>query len=425
MVKETNQDDAATRPDAEVSSHRQIEELLLLQRVTRKIASILDHNRLLEEVVEDVASTFGYQRTAILLRDGDSDDLVAAACRDWARVDQAQQRFRIGRDGIVGRVAESGEAIYAPDVRENAWYIENHPSTRSEVNIPLKVRDRVIGVFNAQSTALDGFSPSQRHLLEALAAHLAVALENARLFHHERQEKERALGELDAARRVQLDLFPDRDPDFPGFRIEGSCLPCRDVAGDWYDYVPLPDGRLGVVLADVSGKGVGAALLMSSTRSLLRLLAEEGLAPSKVMARLNHKLVNDFPDSKFVTLVYGVLNPDDRSVTLVSAGHPAPILVTGGAPREVEIPPSLPLGIADAEYPDRRVVLRPGDRLLLFTDGATETVDPEGNEYGAMRLGRKAASKEISLRAILDDLAAFRRGAPAPDDVTLVLIESI
>jgi sigma-B regulation protein RsbU (phosphoserine phosphatase) len=130
--------------------------------------------------------------------------------------------------------------------------------TRSEVDIPLKIRGRLIGVFSTQHNEFDAFSPERIQLLEALAGHIATAIENARLFQRERMEKQRALEELDEAHGIQHSLFPNQSPTIPRFEITGICLPCRAAGGDWYDYIPLPDGRLAVVLADVSGKGMGA-----------------------------------------------------------------------------------------------------------------------------------------------------------------------
>src|SRR5262249_41685239 len=151
--------------------------------------------------------------------------------------------------------------------------------------------------------------PERIRLLEALAGHVSTAIANARMFQRERLEKERMAKELDEAGAIQSSLFPARAPHVEGFDLTGVCIPCREVGGDWYDYISFADGRIAVVLADVSGKGMGAALLMSSTRSALRLHASRGLSPHEILFELNKFLVDDFPASKFVTLVYAVLDP--------------------------------------------------------------------------------------------------------------------
>src|SRR5262249_24380818 len=243
-----------------------VEELYLLQRVAQRINSTLDLDALLDQIVGDVSHTFGYQRLAVLFREDNTDELVIAA--GWTgELSMKGTRFNIRQQaGIGAHVAATGETFYAPDVRKVPFYIPGEEDTRSEIDIPLKVRGEVIGIFNLQSTELNAFSPERIRLLEALAGHVATAIANARMFQRERFEKERMARELEEARAVQSSLFPVAAPAVRGFDITGVCRPCREVGGDWYDYIPLGDGRLAVVLADVSGKGMGAALLMSSTR---------------------------------------------------------------------------------------------------------------------------------------------------------------
>jgi len=262
--------------------NQRIQELLLLQRVTQRINSILDLDVLLEEVVSDVAQTFGYSRSGILFKVEETNELEIVAVHGWTvNYHVKGDRFKIGEYGMVGHVGLIEKTYYAPDVTKDPYYQISEESTRSELDIPLKVHGRLIGVFNFQHQEVNQFSPERIQLLEALAGHVATAIENARLFKNEREEKDRMARELDEARTVQLSLFPNWKPDVPGFEINGLCLPCREVGGDWFDYILLNDGKLGLVLADVSGKGMAAALLMASTRSILRMFAEKGLPPGE------------------------------------------------------------------------------------------------------------------------------------------------
>jgi phosphoserine phosphatase RsbU/P len=292
--------------------HQQVEELLLLQRVAQRIGSTLDLEVLLKQIVSDVEETFGYCRSAVLLKDDATDELVITHgwTGDYKRIGD---RFQIGRSGIAGHVGETGKTHYAPDVRRDPYYHNGHPSTRSELDIPLKVRGRLIGVFNLQDTSVDAFFPSRIRLLEALAGHLATAIDNARLFQKERLDKERILKELKEAQTIQASLLPARPPEIPHFTITGVCVPSGTVGGDWYDYLRLSNGRTGVVLADVAGKGMGAALLMSSTRSILRLVAQCGCSPAEVLSRVNQVLLDDFPTGRFVTMVYALVDPESEA----------------------------------------------------------------------------------------------------------------
>lgn len=407
------------------SADREVQELLLLQRVAQRINSILDLDSVLEQIVDDVAQTFGYSRTAILLLDEEHpDDLVIAAVRGWTRFHEKGHRFKVGQEGMVGHVAATGEMHYAPDVRIDPYYCVSEEATRSEVDIPLSTRGRLIGVFNVQHTQVDGILPGQRRLLEILAGYISTAIDNARLFQRERGEKERLSKELAAASAIQMGLLPQTVPQIPGFEVTGLCVPCREVGGDWYDYMKLPQGRLGVVVADVSGKGMGAAFLMSSARSVLRLIAEREPGPGEVLKQVNQKLLEDLPHGRFITMVYAVLDPASGTLVFSNAGHPWPLLAEAEGARILDEAAGLPLGILPASYPEQRVELTRGSRLFLYSDGVTEAAAASGEEYGLSRLRDHVARAHSCCESLLADVRQFSSGAPR-DDVTIVKIERV
>jgi sigma-B regulation protein RsbU (phosphoserine phosphatase) len=402
----------------------QIDELFLLQRVAQRISALLDIEVLLEEVVGDVSKTFGYSRSAVLLKDELTNELVIAAVRGWTiNYHQKGERFKIGEYGIVGHVGSTAETYYAPDVLLDPYYQVSETLTRSELDIPLKRHGALIGLFNVQSTSVDGFPPSRIRVLEALAGHLATAIENARLFVRERQENDRMRAELEEARLIQRQLLPERDVAHPAFSISGTCLPCRAVGGDWYDYMFLPDGRVAAIVADVAGKGMAAALLMSSTRGILRLLAERAIDPAEILERLNKILLRDFPRPRFVTMAYVLLDPSDLTARIALAGHPPPVLIAG-MPRLLEHAGGFPLGILDAGYVEQRITLTPGARLVLYSDGILEARSPDGGEYGFAGIEQHFADPGASSQSLLDDARRFARGAPLEDDATVVTIEA-
>ena len=410
----------------EADHSQQIQELFLLQRVAQRINGILDLEVLLEDIVDDVARTFGYSRSAVLLKDDATNTLEIAAVRGWTTNYHLKgQRFKIGEYGMVGHVGQTEETYYAPDVTVDPYYRVSESRTRSELDIPLKVRGRLIGVFNAQHDQVNAFSPPRIQLLEALAGHVAVAIENAQLFDRERQEKERMIREAQEAQTIQAGLFPREAPTVMGFRIAGTCLPCRAVGGDWYDYIALDDGRIGIVLGDVSGKGMAAALLMSSTRSVLRLITENESSPAVVLSRLNQVLLKDFPAARFVTLIYAVLDPRQRTVVFANAGHPYPLLIDGAGARFVEHDVGLPLGIRDGAFSEHVVPMHETSRLLLYSDGVTETMNPSSEMYGGDRLRQHASARAASIPMLLREIAQFAGGSPAPDDVTVVMAEAM
>src|ERR1700682_5422915 len=232
------------------------------------------------------------------------------------RVHSKGHRLKIGKEGVVGYVASPGQMRYAPDVRKDEYYTSCEQATLSEVAIPLHVGERLIGVFTASHPELDAFPRQQLRILQALCEDVAVAVHNARRFELERAEREVMTSEAQEARIIQQALFPKCSPYIPGFVVSGLSVPARAVGGDWFDFIPFPDGRWGLVLADVSGKGTAAALLMSATRGVLRSLAEACCTPSEVLQRLNRLLVEDLPPARFVTMVYAVLDPEKRTLTL-------------------------------------------------------------------------------------------------------------
>jgi len=401
----------------------QIDELFFLQRVAQRIASLLDIDLLLEEVVGDVSETFGYSRSAVLLKDESANELVIAAVRGWTiNYHQKGERFKIGDYGIVGHVGATEETYYAPDVLKDPFYQQSERLTRSELDIPLKRHGVLIGVFNVQSTSVNGFSAERIRVMEALAGHLAIAIENAQLFLRERLEKERMQAELREAQQIQQQLLPSRDVTHPAFSIHGVCLPCRTVAGDWYDYILLPDGRIAVVVADVAGKGMAAALLMSSTRVILRLLMEKVAGPAELLSSLNKSLLQDFPRSKFVTMACVLLDASDMTARVALAGHPPPVLVSD-APCLVDGPSGLPLGLLDSAYVEETIKLIPGARLVLYSDGVLEAHGPSSeDDYGTSGIMKHFEDSNASAESLLEDVRGFVDGAPLEDDATVVTI---
>jgi phosphoserine phosphatase RsbU/P len=218
--------------------------------------------------------------------------------------------------------------------------------------------------------------------------------------------------------------LPKASPYIPGFAISGLSIPARAVGGDWYDFIPFPDGRWGLVLADVSGKSTAAALLMSATRGMLRSLAEACCTPAEVLTKLNSLLVQDFPAGKFVTLVYAVLDPASRSITFASAGHLHPLLIDDSGARFLDTERGLPLGLSCGDYSQTTADLSPGSRLVFYSDGISEAVNDTEEEYGLERLVRHVSGPGTSAITVLDDVRAFTNGVVLRDDASVVFVRT-
>jgi sigma-B regulation protein RsbU (phosphoserine phosphatase) len=399
-----------------------VQALMKLQRAAQLITSTLDLDALLERVVNDLATAIGCVEVAVWLRDAEAGEMVLHGVRGCT-VNNKGARLKIGCQGMVGQVAATGRMHYAPDVRLDPHYIPCEPETRSEVDIPLTIGGSVIGVVCVDHKEIGAFSNDQLQILQALAGHIGVAVENARLFQVERLARERLLREGQEARAIQRALFGKAVPLVPGFAFETAWHPAGAVAGDWFDFIDLGNERYGIVLADVSGKGMPAALLMSATRALLRSMARLYQSPALTLTHLNQALTEDFPSGKFVTMIYGVLDTPSREFTLGSAGHPRPMLINHDC-SFVQIDTGLPLGLGASSYPEYTVRLDPGTHLLLYTDGITESMNLDDEEYGPARLREHFLQPDACIAGLIDEIRRFGSDSDLTDDATAVLIRS-
>jgi sigma-B regulation protein RsbU (phosphoserine phosphatase) len=397
-----------------------IQALRLLNQTARRMNSILDLNSLLDRVVDDVVVKFGCLESCILLNDRLGEDLVLAATRGCS-LHHRGCRFKIGKDGIVGQVAATGRTRHTPDVAREPHYIPCNVSVRSEVDIPLYMQGRLIGVFSAAHSDPDGFPALQLEVLHELAGHIAVAVDNARRFQMERADNEELHIREQEARVIQQALFPKTAPVLPGFDVVASCVPADAVAGDWYDHFPLSGGRWALVVGDVCGKGMAAALTMSATRALVRSYADRCDSPGEVLERVNRLLVDDLPEGRFVTMVLAVLDPASRVLTFASAGHPWPLLVNGDA-HFLRTASGMALGIAECKFDECSVTLPRSSQLLLYSDGITEARNANGEDYGMKRLCVYAAGKQLSPLAILDEVRTFTQDPALGDDATMIVV---
>jgi phosphoserine phosphatase RsbU/P len=403
---------------------RRIRQLLLLQQTAKKVNSILDLERLLDEIVGEVAEAFGCTRTGVLLKDEGSNELEIVALRGFTNIHLKGYRFKIGGEGIIGHVSATEKMYYAPDIRIDSYYVVSESTTLSEVDIPLISRGKFIGIFNAQSSSVDAFSPEQIELLCALADTIAIAIENARLFRQERLAKEKALREQTEARQIQRALLPEADPTIAGYTVSGMCLQLSAVGGDWYDYLHIGGNVWGIALGDVCGKGMAAALLMSATRSLFRTAAEGSSSPSEVLTRLNKSLVKDLPSGRFVTLLYLILDAEHATAKLANAGHPHPLcLSVQSGIAELRTNNGLPLGLMDSVYPEVEIEWRQGDRVLMYTDGLVEATNSMGEEFGISRLQQALAKPNVSAQSVLDDVHQFAHAGTLADDATAIVLK--
>jgi sigma-B regulation protein RsbU (phosphoserine phosphatase) len=331
--------------------------------------------------------------------------------------------------GIVGWVAKHGEPVIVPDVRKDNRYVMARSETRSELAAPLRIEGRTIGVFNLESHLADAYHEGHLELLRAFASQAAVAVERARLM-RELLDRRRLEKELTIARDIQVSFLPKRAPEVPGFDMAGTMLPHDEVGGDYYDFIRITDARLGLAIADVSGKGIPAALLMAGFRMSLLAEIRNEFAIRAVMRKVNSLMHESTDRDRFVTAFYGVLDFKNRVLIFSNAGHNPPILLRGDGRMEYLIEGGVALGVLpDARYEERPIAMNPGDVLVLYTDGISEAESPTGEHFGTLRIEdalRRLAAKSSAeiLQGLVDEVLAWAGERGQSDDLTLVVLKA-
>ena len=332
-------------------------------------------------------------------------------------------------EGIIGTCWESGHARVVEASDDDAGV----GGITSALVAPLVYRRKILGVLGlANGPASTPFDVVDLKVFKAITEQGAFALYNE-VVYLEAGEKKRMDHDLEIAREIQGILLPSSAPVVPGYELSGVNIPARQVSGDYFDYIRMDPSRVGVVIADVSGKGVPASLIMAMCRSVLRSEAINKTSASAVLRRVNLQLYPDIKEDMFISMAYVILDADGRQVTLARAGHDAPLLYRA-ATKEVEklTPKGMALGIDSGAVFDRVCVdfsftLEKGDCVLLYTDGATEALDEEGDEYGIPRLvrGLQASAPHGAasvVRYVADDVKNFVGSHPQHDDITLIAI---
>lgn len=326
------------------------------------------------------------------------------------------------------------DVVYTEDL-ERSRIRELCQSLNIAVLIPMQIKHQTKGILGISrkftQLAREPFTDNELVYLTTLANQAMVALENARLF-EVAIDKERLEKELDLAKTIQQGLLPQENPYAPNFDISGMNISSRQVGGDYFDFIKLPGGKWGIAIADVTGKGVPASLLMANVHAYLQILAETIPAVSDVTKKLNSSLVaSTAGNSQFVTFFYGVLDPNTKRFTFTNAGHNYPIVFRRNGQIEYLKAGGLILGMFPlAEYEQDSIILESGDILLMYTDGVSEALDRNDEDYGEERIEQfipQYADKPAAdiIEILLNDLNQFTAGEPQSDDITVVLVKAL
>ena len=397
---------------------------------------------LLQNVSQRVADSLHIPRVAVLLESGGSYRLAYAVGYNPV---PAELSFP-ANGATIEQLKKEMQPTHVYFEDPNSWIYagsgmgENERANlvqlETELLLPVAVKDKLLGFMSlASKLSEQPYTRSDLRLLKFVASQTGVALEVARLttaIGEETAQRERLNRELEIAREVQQRLFPQKLINLEGIDYSGLCRPAREVGGDYYDFVVLPEGKLGIAIGDVSGKGIGAALMMAGLAASLR--GQAALAAGKLAAlttRLSRNVFETSPAHTYATFFYAQYDPENFGLTYVNAGHNPPMILrnseggwelirleTGGPP----------LGLFhDSEYQEGSLTLRAGDLAIAFTDGVSEAMNSRDEEWGEGKLleaarncnGLSAAETISRVFAAAD---AFARGAPQHDDMTLVVL---
>lgn len=408
---------------------KRIEALQTLRHCGDLFSSSLELREVLQTVVRTVAHTLGVKAVGLRLLD-DTGQLLLKAVSGLS-----QDYLRKGPVPLEGsqldQEALDGGPIYVRDLRKDPRVLYpqemDREGIRSLLLIGLKVKGRPIGVMRVYAAETRVFDEAEVQLTEAIAAQAAIAIENARLY-EAAIAKERMENELRLAAEIQGRLLPASPPQIPGFEIAAVSMPCRMVGGDFYDFLSLPDGKLGIAIADVCGKSVSGALLMAATRSAVRVQAEHTGPPARLVERVNRSLARDTRPEEFASLFYAVLEPGNRRLTYTNAGHNYPLLYRDDRVLSLDAG-GMVCGVRDDnQYEQRTVELRSGDVLVLYTDGLNEARNLTDEMFGLDRLHQlvrahlgEPASELV--QRIIGAVQQFQRGREQSDDMTIMLVK--
>jgi sigma-B regulation protein RsbU (phosphoserine phosphatase) len=411
--------------------------LALLCRVSQTFNSSLDLDEVLNRVMDEVIAAVQAERGFLMLREPDGR-LVFRVARGMDHETIGDPQFQVSRS-VVERVAHEGQPVLTSDAQADDRFRMRASimslGLRSILCVPLVLKDTVLGVVYVDNRLQRGlFVENDLELLTAIASSAAVAIENARLY-QVAVEKGRMERELQMAHEVQTSLLPRQTPKVPGWEFAALWRPAREVAGDYYDFIPSLRGQLGLVIGDVSDKGMHSALFMAVTRSIVRASVSHAPAPVEGIANANRLICGDSVDGMFVTLFYALLGPEVGEITYVNAGHNPALLYRQSSAEQEPLTELMPTGMAlgileDFTFEQRTVRLEPGDCMVLYTDGVTDAVRADGQRFDMERLrhvvlGNILASATEMVTAVEDAVGEFADSAPQFDDMAIVVAKRV
>jgi phosphoserine phosphatase RsbU/P len=400
-----------------------------LAEVAQRISTSLDLDELLDLIIEALRTLIPCEAAGIYLVDRRTQEIQRMVVYGYARDIDQTKLLNLGHNANQ-LMKETHNAVILRDLSQYPVYQQCASNAKSVMISPIIVNNRRIGVFTLESSELDVYTLNDLALFQKFAYQAALSIEKAQL-HQALVEKNKLEKELTIAREIQKSFLPHQEPEIRGFEVAGLNLPSRLVSGDYYDFIKIVEGQWGLVIGDVSGKGIPSSLIMASFRASLLAEIRNNYAISTIMSKVNRLLWESTDSNQFVTAFYGVLDEQRRVLTYCNAGH-NPVLVIRGDGSSLQLETGgLILGAFEGSvYQENYLGIGPGDILLLYTDGVTENFNELGEEFGMDRLlelvsnHRHLHARELT-SLLQEQILDFAADKSVQDDFTLVVLKSI
>jgi sigma-B regulation protein RsbU (phosphoserine phosphatase) len=406
---------------------RQAQTLEVQNEIAVELASILEQGPLLERVGQLLRRLIDYQMFSIMLLDEKGETLITRYAWRFGHSQAPLRRIPLNT-GLVGAAVREWRFINVPDVTKDARYLPMNAETRSELVVPLFYKGRIIGVLDLEHTRPCFFTEEHERILTTLAAQVAIAIENARLYQAVRTQERQLERDITMAREVQLRLLPAKAPEHKNAEMAVRFLPARAIGGDLYDFVEYEPGRTAIVLGDVSGKAAPAALFAAMVSGIMRAAAGQQPEPAQMLGLLNETLQERKLESQYVTMLFALWDDESRTLTVANSGAVQPVHCAGGKSTTLQAE-GFPLGLfPEVAYDELKISAQPGDVIVFVSDGILDAENEKEEMYGDDRLAkvlcahRGKAAMEIA-DAILEDVTRFQGAKDRFDDETIIVLQ--
>jgi phosphoserine phosphatase RsbU/P len=406
---------------------RQARTLLLLNEIARELTSILNVDEVLKRIGELLNRLIDFQMFSILLLDSAGTTLQHRFSLRFQENIHLKEDVPVGK-GLVGFAAEHKQAVLVRDVKKDPRYIETNPETRSELAVPLIYKDNVIGVLDLEHTKRGFFTDDHQRTITTLAAQIAIAIENARLYEQVARQEKRLERDLAMARELQFRLLPQSRPKLVNLEIAAKFSPARAIGGDLYDFLEYSNSRTAIAIGDISGKGAPAAIYAALVSGILRSHAPMEPGPAEMLSAVNYSLAERRIEGQFVSLIYALWDDENRTLQVANSGLPRPVYCHKGKTQLIEAT-GLPLGLFDdAEYDEFIFQAEPEDVFVFFSDGILDATNKAGDLFGRTRLEKVVAecshnSAESMVKSVFKAATEHAKGVETFDDQTVVAIK--